>query len=151
MIVAVRTDASDPCSANEQSVPTFFSNVEGGRDAFAHAALNEREQRLHFGERWLLTIRVRGQASLARYLKWRNSMTNFKVLSTALIAVAVIVSPAIARETHVASRHFAAAKATAPAGPVYIEGRACIPAPRVGAFATAPWTGDNIPCEPGPY
>jgi hypothetical protein len=30
---AVRTDASDPCSATEKSVPAFFSNVEGGRDA----------------------------------------------------------------------------------------------------------------------
>lgn len=27
--------------------------------------------------------------------------------------------------------------------------RACIPAPRIGAFATAPWTGNNVPCEPG--
>jgi len=30
----------------------------------------------------------------------------------------------------------------------FIDGRVCIPAPRVGAFATAPWGGDNVPCEP---
>ena len=78
-------------------------------------------------------------------------MTNLKVLSASLIAVAVIASPAMARESHVASRHVAVANATEPAGPSLIEGRVCVPAPRVGAFATAPWTGDNIPCEPGPY
>ncbi|QOZ34870.1 hypothetical protein [Bradyrhizobium sp. CCBAU 53421] len=78
-------------------------------------------------------------------------MTNVKLLSAALIAVATIASPAIARETHVASRHVAEANAAAPAEPVYVEGRACIPAPRVGSFATAPWTGGNVPCEPGPY
>jgi hypothetical protein len=33
--------------------------------------------------------------------------------------------------------------------PIYQDGRACVPAPRVGAFATAPWTGNNVPCEPG--
>ncbi|KJC56670.1 hypothetical protein UP10_32365 [Bradyrhizobium sp. LTSPM299] len=78
-------------------------------------------------------------------------MTHFKIFSAALIAAAVIASPAMARETHAASRHIAAASAVAPADPVYVDGRTCIPAPRVGAFATAPWTGDNIPCEPGPY
>jgi hypothetical protein len=78
-------------------------------------------------------------------------MTNLKVLSAALIAAAVIASPAIARETHTASRHIAAANTAAPTDPVYVDGHACIPAPRVGAFATAPWTGDNVPCEPGSY
>jgi hypothetical protein len=34
--------------------------------------------------------------------------------------------------------------------PFYQQGgRVCVPAPRVGAFATAPWTGNNVPCEPG--
>ncbi|MGF6311635.1 hypothetical protein ABIB82_005702 [Bradyrhizobium sp. i1.8.4] len=78
-------------------------------------------------------------------------MTNLKVLSAALIAAAVIASPAIARETHTASHHIAVANTTAPTDPVYVDGHACIPAPRVGAFATAPWTGDNVPCEPGSY
>jgi len=78
-------------------------------------------------------------------------MTILKALSAALIAAAVIASPAMARETHTASRHIASANAVAPADPVYVDGRTCIPAPRVGAFATAPWTGDNVPCEPGTY
>ena len=78
-------------------------------------------------------------------------MTNLKVLFAASIAVAVVASPAMARETHVASRHVAAANATGSAAPILIDGRICIPAPRVGAFATAPWTGDNIPCEPASY
>lgn len=78
-------------------------------------------------------------------------MTNLKVLSAALIAAAVIASPAMARETHAASRRIAAANAVASDAPVYVDGRACIPAPRVGAFATAPWTGDNVPCEPSSY
>lgn len=79
-------------------------------------------------------------------------MTNAKLLSAALIAVAVISSPVMARETRAVSRHAAEASTTAPAEPVvYVDGRACIPAPRVGSFATAPWTGDNVPCEPGPY
>jgi len=38
----------------------------------------------------------------------------------------------------------------APDAPFYQQGgRVCVPAPRVGAFATAPWTGNNVPCEPG--
>ena len=78
-------------------------------------------------------------------------MTNVKLLSAAFIAGAMIATPAMARETHAVSRHVTEANAAAPAEPVYVDGRACIPAPRVGSFATAPWTGGNIPCEPGPY
>ncbi|PDT76598.1 hypothetical protein [Bradyrhizobium sp. C9] len=78
-------------------------------------------------------------------------MTNVKLLSAAFIAVAMIATPAIARETHAVSRHVAEANTAAPVEPVYVDGRACIPAPRVGSFATAPWTGGNVPCEPGPY
>jgi hypothetical protein len=33
------------------------------------------------------------------------------------------------------------------AHPRLVGGRICIPAPRVGAFATQPWTNDT-PCEP---
>ena len=33
----------------------------------------------------------------------------------------------------------------------YSNARVCIPAPRVGAFATDPWNGGNIPCEPPTY
>jgi hypothetical protein len=76
-------------------------------------------------------------------------MTKLKVLSAALIAAATLAAPAMARESHVASRHVAG-QTTANAGynAGYVDGRVCIPAPRVGAFATEPWTGNNIPCEP---
>ena len=76
-------------------------------------------------------------------------MMTLKLLSTGLIAVAMLAAPAMARESHVASRHFAEdANASASPAPITLGGRVCYPAPRVGAFATAPWGGDNIPCEP---
>ncbi|MBR0870202.1 hypothetical protein JQ633_07530 [Bradyrhizobium tropiciagri] len=78
-------------------------------------------------------------------------MTNAKILSAAMIAVAMIATPALARENHAVSRHVAETNAAMPADPVYVDGYACVPAPRVGAFATAPWTGDNVPCEPGTF
>jgi hypothetical protein len=77
-------------------------------------------------------------------------MTKVKILSASLIAAAMLAAPAMAREeSHVTSRHLAdrAYASTAPLES-YAGGRGCIPAPRVGAFATAPWTGDNVPCEP---
>jgi hypothetical protein len=78
-------------------------------------------------------------------------MTKPKLLSAALIAAAMLATPAMARES-VTSRHLAE-NANASASPTarYIDGRVCIPAPRVGAFATAPWGGDNVPCEPQSY
>lgn len=78
-------------------------------------------------------------------------MTTLKILSTGLIALTMFAAPAIARESHVGSRHFAEdANVSASPVPIDMGGRVCYPAPRVGAFATAPWSGDNIPCEPGP-
>jgi hypothetical protein len=77
-------------------------------------------------------------------------MTKSKILSAALIAAAVLATPAMARDTHVA-RHLAdRANATATTGDSYVDGRACIPAPRVGAFATQPWD-NGPPCEPQAY
>jgi hypothetical protein len=81
-------------------------------------------------------------------------MSKLTLLSTALVAVAMLATPAMAREHH-ARRAAAAAEANAAMYPDYQDyygyyGRACTPAPRVGAFATAPWTGNNVPCEPGP-
>jgi hypothetical protein len=75
-------------------------------------------------------------------------MTKLKLLSAALIAAATLATPAMARESGVASRHVAAdANATATSGARYADGRFCTPAPAVGAFATQPW--DNAPpCEP---
>ncbi|OPY98808.1 hypothetical protein A5906_29980 [Bradyrhizobium sacchari] len=77
-------------------------------------------------------------------------MTTLKLLSSGLIAVAMLGGPVMARTSH-AVTHPSAMQAdpVASKGLVYQGGRACVPAPRVGAFATAPWTGDNVPCEPG--
>ena len=75
-------------------------------------------------------------------------MTELKLLAAALIATAMLATPAMARKSHVTSRHLAQ-DANVSASPT--AGRVCIPAPRVGAFATAPWGGDNVPCEPQSY
>jgi hypothetical protein len=78
-------------------------------------------------------------------------MTNLTLLSTGLVAIAMLATPAMAREHHVASRHVAEhASASDLPAPINLGGRLCIPAPRVGAFATAPYGGNDIPCEPGP-
>ncbi|MCP3368052.1 hypothetical protein [Bradyrhizobium cajani] len=77
-------------------------------------------------------------------------MTTLKFLSTGLIAAAVLGGPVMAREHHAVMRQPAMeADTVASSAPVYQGGHACVPAPRVGAFATAPWTGNNVPCEPG--
>jgi hypothetical protein len=80
-------------------------------------------------------------------------MTKPKLLSAALIAAAMIATPAMARTSHVTSSRHVAEDANASTYPTarFADGRVCIPAPRVGAFATAPWTGDNVPCEPQSY
>jgi hypothetical protein len=89
----------------------------------------------------------------ASYNQWRNKMANLKLLAAALLAATVIAAPAMAREHHATSRSVAedTYAATAPeaafAGPVYANGYRCIPAPRVGAFAGAPWT-NSVPCQP---
>jgi hypothetical protein len=72
-------------------------------------------------------------------------MTTLKLLSAALIAAATLATPAMAREGHVTSRHHAYATATSEARDV--DGRVCIPAPAVGAFASQPWD-NGPPCEP---
>jgi hypothetical protein len=75
-------------------------------------------------------------------------MTRLKLLSAALIAAATLATPAMARESGVASPRPAeqASASTAPDAR-YTDGRLCNPAPAVGAFATQPW--DNAPpCEP---
>lgn len=76
-------------------------------------------------------------------------MTTLKLLSTGLIAATMLAAPAMARETHVASRHFArdAYSSELPTA----NDMGCRPAPRVGAFATEPWSSTNIPCEPSSY
>ncbi len=82
-------------------------------------------------------------------------MASLKLISAALFAAAVVAAPAMAREHHV--RHVAndvdtavVAPAAAFAGPAYGYGYHCVPAPRVGAFAGAPWANSpDVPCQPG--
>jgi hypothetical protein len=74
-------------------------------------------------------------------------MTKLKLLSAALIATAALATPALARESGVASPRPASANATPDTR--YIDGRLCYPAPAVGAFATQPWD-NGPPCEPAP-
>ena len=75
-------------------------------------------------------------------------MTKLKPLMNGLIAAALLTAPVAARESHAHALHIAkkhAASATANAR--YVDGRLCIPAPRVAAFATQPWENET-PCEP---
>ena len=75
-------------------------------------------------------------------------MTELKLLSAALIATAMLATPAMARKSHVTSRHLAE-DANASASPTahYIHGPVGIRAPRLGAFATAP--SDAGTCDVG--
>ena len=67
-------------------------------------------------------------------------MTKLKLLSAALIAAASLATPAMARTSHVTSRHRAR-------GANDVDGRVGISAPRVGAFPPAPPDGEN--CDVG--
>ena len=64
-------------------------------------------------------------------------MTKFKLLSAALIATAMVATPAMARENKAAVRQHTTATTLA----------SCTRAPAVGAFATQPWD-NGPPCEP---
>jgi hypothetical protein len=77
-------------------------------------------------------------------------MTGLKLVSTGLIAMAMLATPAMARVHHHAKQARLVVSARASAAPIDLGGRLCYPAPRIGAFATAPWSDTNIPCEPGP-
>ena len=87
-------------------------------------------------------------------------MTKLAFLSSGLIAVAIIATPALAREHHAARRAAPDPSVATDTYPGYYSGGAygayagpngysysCAPAPRVGAFATAPWT-DQPACQP---
>ena len=65
-----------------------------------------------------------------------------KLLSATLIAAAMLATPAMARENHVKGANASNANTER-----YVDGRACVPAPAVGAFATQPWD-NGPPCEP---
>jgi len=83
-----------------------------------------------------------------------------KLLSTALFAAAVIATPAMARDRYVTSPQATedsyvnsdpgAAYAAAPDASFSYRayGYRCMPAPRVGQFASQPWDND-VPCQPG--
>jgi hypothetical protein len=71
-------------------------------------------------------------------------MRNVKLLSAVLLTAATFATPVLAAT---ASRHVV----TGTDGRVMTtmhrdQGDSCVRAPRVGAYATAPWT--NPPCEP---
>ena len=79
-------------------------------------------------------------------------MTTIKLLSAGMIAAAMLATPAMARDHHTAKRHVTeSANMGDPAADRYVDGPGCVQAPRVGAFATEPWIGGNVPCEPGSY
>ena len=77
-------------------------------------------------------------------------MAKLKILAAALLATAVVSAPAMARQYHHPRHRVVVNGATAP-DEIYLNGRTCVPAPRVGSFATAPWGNGNIPCEPYGY
>jgi hypothetical protein len=75
-------------------------------------------------------------------------MTKLKLLLGGAIAATLLTTPVLARESQPNARHvaeYAGASVTPDAR--YVDGPLCIPAPRVGAFATQPWDNDT-PCEP---
>jgi hypothetical protein len=76
-------------------------------------------------------------------------MTRVKVLLVAPIAAAAFTTQAMAARRDVPLPRAAAdAYASVVRTGRYVDRSFCAPAPRVGAFATAPWTNDT-PCEPG--
>lgn len=87
-------------------------------------------------------------------------MTTIRLLSAGLVATAMFIAPAMARQHHVTPRHQTEnIDADAPEGARYsggaygpygAYGAYCNPAPRVGAFATQPWD-QAPPCEPTYY
>jgi hypothetical protein len=75
-------------------------------------------------------------------------MTKLKLPLAALIAAAMLATPAMARTSHVTSRHLVEdANASASPAAGYIDGRLGISAPRIGAFPPAPPDGKN--CDVG--
>jgi hypothetical protein len=75
-------------------------------------------------------------------------MTKSKLLTAGLIAAAMLAGPVAAREIHPVARQVAeGADVNALSAAPYVDGRACVPVPRVGAFATQPWD-NSTPCAP---
>jgi hypothetical protein len=81
-------------------------------------------------------------------------MTMLRLLSAALIAAAMLATPAMARTNHVSSRHLAEdanASASPTAQHIDIDGPVGIRAPRVGAFPPAPPDGENCDVGDNPF
>jgi hypothetical protein len=73
-------------------------------------------------------------------------MHKVKLLSAALLTAATFATPVLAAGH--TSRHLVTdANGRVMSTTQRYEGDSCIRAPRVGAFATEPWT-DAAPCEP---
>jgi hypothetical protein len=72
-------------------------------------------------------------------------MTRSKVLSAGLIAVAMLTTPVMAREHQHVTKKDDVSTTTA----ATVDGRDCVRAPNVGAYASDPYT--QPPCEPVPF
>jgi hypothetical protein len=70
-------------------------------------------------------------------------MRNVKLLAAALLAAATLATPALAA-THAARRDVTDGHVMST---MHRDSGSCVRAPRVGAFATEPWTY-AAPCEP---
>ena len=79
-------------------------------------------------------------------------MIKLKLRSAALVAAAVLGTPAMARASHVTSRH-RAKDANASASPTarYLDGRVGILAPRAGAFPPAHPEVENCDVGDNPF
>jgi hypothetical protein len=73
-------------------------------------------------------------------------MSRVERFSAALIATAMLATPAMAVEHHAKSWHDKNGANIEASQVVHIGGRHCIRAPDVGAFASQPYT--KPPCEP---
>ena len=69
-------------------------------------------------------------------------MRNVKLLSAVLLTAATFATPVLAASRHVATDANGRVMSTMQGG----QGDSCIRAPRVGAYASDPWTVP--PCEP---
>jgi hypothetical protein len=79
-------------------------------------------------------------------------MSKVKLLSAALIGAAMLATPAMARESYVASRHNAEhANASAFPAARYSDGRIGIPVPRLRGVPPAPPDGENCDVGDNPF
>jgi hypothetical protein len=83
---------------------------------------------------------------MAFHIQWRSRMTNHHFLSAALISAVLIATPAVARTSHVISRHHAQDGNASPSAN-HFHGRVDISTPYVSAFPPAPPSGEN--CDVG--